>query len=107
MIDFIIKYWLEMLFALITSGLSFGYKILADKIRESSKKQEAIEEGIQALLRDRIIQAYNHYIEKGYCPIYGHENVEALYSQYHALGGNGTVTKLIEKLRELPTEKEE
>lgn len=106
MIDFIIRYWLEVFFALITSLLCFGYRMLAQKIKESNKKQEAIEEGIQALLRDRIIRAYNHYIEKGFLPIYAHENIEELYNQYHALGGNGTITKLIEKLRELPTDKE-
>ena len=29
------------------------------------------------------------------------ENVNALYTQYHALGGNGTVTVLVETLRDL------
>ena len=61
--------------------------------------------GVQALLRDRIIQAYNHYTDKGYCPIYGLENVESMYRQYHALGGNGAITELVDRLKELPTER--
>lgn len=32
------------------------------------------------------------------------ENVEAMYKQYHALGGNGTITELVERLKEMPTE---
>ena len=60
--------------------------------------------GSRPLLRDRIIQAYNHYTEKGYCPIYGLENVEEMYRQYHALGGNGTITELVERVKELPTQ---
>lgn len=107
MIDFIVKYWLEFVFAIVSSGLGWGYRTLAKRIKENNIKQMAIEEGIQALLRDRIILAYNHYMEKGFMPIYAHENVDELYNQYHALGGNGTVTKLIEKLKELPTDKEE
>ena len=65
---------------------------------------DAVALGVQALLRDRIIQAYNHYQEKGCCPIYGMENVLAMYKQYHNLGGNGAITELVEKLKELPTE---
>ena len=70
-------------------------------------EQDAVKLGIQALLRDRIIQTYNHYSAKGYCPIYGLENAESMYLQYHALGGNGAITKLLEALRELPTESKE
>lgn len=106
MTEFILHYWIEVLFGIIVAGFGVGYRRLVEKMKAGDRKQEAIEKGIQALLRDRIIKAYNHYLEQGYCPIYGLENVEALYKQYHALGGNGTVTGLIEKLRELPTTKE-
>lgn len=84
-----------------------GFGITYQRLIKRIKRQEAIEEGILAILRDRIIQVYNHYNEKGYCPIYAKDNVEEMYRQYHLLGGNGTVTGLVEKLRELPTEKEE
>lgn len=99
--DWIPKYWMEVIFGLIVGVLTARYKRLANKIKE----QEAIKLGIQALLRDRIIQSYNHYQEKEYCPIYALENVIALYTQYHALGGNGTVTELVERLKDMPTEK--
>lgn len=69
--------------------------------REHNK---AVDNGVLALLRDRIIERYNHYMEQRYIPIYGLENVLAMYAAYHALGGNGTVTKLIDALRELSTE---
>lgn len=103
--DFIWQYWLETVFGFVTIGLGAGYKRLNNRIKESNRKQEATNGGVQALLRDRIIQVYNHYHVKGFCPIYAMENVEALYKQYRALGGNGTVTELVEKLRKLPTER--
>ena len=98
--EWIPKYWIEALFALIIAGLAAGYRKLANKLKE----QDAVKLGIQALLRDRIIQSYNHYQEKEYCPIYALENVVELYEQYHALGGNGAVTELVERLKDMPTE---
>ena len=76
-----------------------GY--LWKKYKASEKRQTALELGVQALLRDRIIQAYYHYEERGWITLHGLENVNALYEQYHALGGNGTVTTLVSSLREL------
>lgn len=71
------------------------------------KRLGLVESAMQALLRDRIIQSYNHHMEKGYCPIYALESVNHMYEQYHALGGNGTVTRLVEELRRLPVQSED
>lgn len=80
--------------------LTFRVRRLGKKIKE----YEAVRSGVRALLRDRIIQTYNHYMEKGYCPIYSMENAEGMYIEYQRLGGNGTVVKLMEDLKALPTE---
>lgn len=101
--EWIARYWLEALFGVIVALLTFLYRRLAKRI----KRLSAVEMGVQALLRDRIVQTYNHYHEKEFCPIYARENVEALYQQYKDLGGNGTVTTLVNRLKELPTSKEE
>lgn len=68
------------------------------------QKMEAMELGVQSLLRDRIIERYNHYTEQKHIPIYGMENVTKMYESYHALGGNGTITELVNDLKELPHE---
>lgn len=77
----------------------------AARDRKRVKDQNALFDGVQALLRDRIIQTHNHYMEKEFIPVYGMENVMKMHGAYHALGGNGTVTKLVDDLRKLPTEK--
>lgn len=105
--DWFIKYWLQIVFSIIVTGIATGYKRLSTKIHIKGCEQEAIKLGMQALLRDRLIQNYNHYIDKGFCPIYALENINALYTQYHALGGNGTITGIVEKLRGLPTENQD
>ncbi|WP_312640756.1 hypothetical protein [Hydrogenoanaerobacterium sp.] len=98
MIEFIMHYWLEVLFGAALSFLGLAYKKLERRIKE----QDAIKLGIQALLHDRIISQYNYYKDLGYCPIYAMENINAMYLQYHALGGNGIVTELVERLKDMP-----
>ena len=105
MFEFIIKYWLEVAFGLIVAILSALYHKLAKQFADEREKRKAADDGLQALLRDRIVQAYNqYYLEKRYCPIYAKENVDSMYNAYHKLGGNGTVTGLKEKIDALPTE---
>lgn len=92
MIEFILEYWLQLMLTVLTTGfLAMGGMVLA------------LFSGVRALLRDRIIYAYNHYyLDKECLPIYAIENVERMYKAYHALHGNGTVTQLVEKMRTLP-----
>ena len=59
----------------------------------------------KSLLRSEIITIHGRYVERGEIPIYAQENVQAMYEAYHELGGNGTVTKLVREIMELPTKK--
>lgn len=99
--EFIAKYWIEFGFTVITGTLIFIIKQLYSKIKENDKKQIAIELGIQALLRDRTVQAYYHYIDRKSITLHGLEAVEKMYKEYHNLGGNGTITKLVEDLKKM------
>jgi len=74
---------------------------LYKKYKQADARQKAVELGVQALLRDRIVQSYYHYEERGWITLHGLENVNAMYKEYHALGGNGTVTSLVNSIREL------
>ncbi len=70
--------------------------------RQKKKENDALKAGVQALLRDRIIQAYNHYVcEKGWVPIYAKESIDACYKSYEALGNNGVIDNLMQQLNEL------
>ena len=74
------------------------------RIKIDDQKSDALMNGVQALLRREIIAEYNHYTEQGHIQIYGIENVLDMYNAYKALGGNGMATKLVEVLKQLPTE---
>ena len=70
--------------------------------RAKKKENNALKAGLQALLRDRIIQAYNHYVQdKGWIPIYAKESIDACYKSYEALGDNGVIDNLMQQINEL------
>ena len=101
LLDTILKYWVQWACGLGAAALSAGLRLLYRRQKQLALRQQATERGIRALLRDRIVQAYYHNTKRGWITLHSLENVEALYQEYHALGGNGTVTKLVEDLREL------
>lgn len=107
MTEWVAKYWLQVLFGAFVSMATFVTKKKIKELDIKIKEQEAIKSGVQALLRDRIIQAYNYCWDQGYCPIHMRDNVHNLHEQYHLLGGNGTVKDLVKKIENLPVEEGE
>ena len=103
--DFICKYWPEALFTLILAIFGGAYKRLSKKVHKELCDQRSLRDGTQALLRNEIIKLYEKYISLGWIPIYAMENILAMYEAYHSLGGNGTITKIVDELRALPSAK--
>ena len=73
------------------------------KAEEAEKRNEAIALGIQALLRDRLLQGYKYYAEKGWADFDDRTNLENVWEQYHALGGNGAMNDMRRAFRALPS----
>ncbi len=80
---------------------ALGY--LWGRVKGLHKDNIAVREGVQALLRAQMLDDYNHYMEKGYAPIYARENFENCYSRYHELGANGVMEDIHKKFMTLPT----
>lgn len=106
-ISFITAHWLEWLFTAVLAVLSGLFKSLRDQLKAEQKKNEAIAEGVQSLLRESIVNSYNRYSDKGFCPIYAKESTKKVYKAYHNLGGNDVATELYQKLLRMPEEKGE
>lgn len=99
--------FLMLLQAVVT--IIVGYVGIKLKKREQEKEKEreeseAIKNGIRAVLRDRILQAYNHFSRVGKIQIEELENVSNMYIAYHNLGGNGVVTSIYNKVLQIPHE---
>ena len=106
-LSYIQSHWLEWLFAILTGLVGLGYKNLSARLKTEQKKNAAIAEGVQSLLRESIVSNYNKYINRGYCPIYAKESIKHVYEAYHNLGGNDVATKLYNTLLAMPEEPKE
>ena len=95
----------DWIFAAITALIGLGYRRISRKLEAEHVKNNAVADGVQALLRQGIIDNYNKYAERGCCPIYAKDAIEKAYAAYHNLGGNGTITKLWEEIKNMPTER--
>lgn len=105
--EWIKEYWIKAVFGFILGCFGcLGKKKIAS-IERKIKEQEVVKQGLQALLRNEIIRQYDKYIDKGYCPIYARDNIRNMYNQYHGLGQNGVIDDLVERVFELPTERDE
>lgn len=76
------------------------------EIKNQNKAMEAQNEalmlGVQAMLRDRLLQGYRHYADKGWADYDDRENMENMYKQYHALGANGVMDGYRDRFLALP-----
>lgn len=106
-LQFMQTHWTEWLFAIITALLGAGYKNISAKLKAEQKKNNAIAEGVQSLLRESIVSNYNKYTDREYCPIYAKESIKKVYRAYHNLGGNDVATELYNKILVMPEEKKE
>lgn len=106
-VNYISVHWIEWLFAVITGIVAFGYRSVLKKLQEEKNRNQAIAEGVQSLLRESVVDNYNKYQDKGYCPIYAKESIKKVYIAYHNLGGNDVATSLYHKLLQMPEEVDE
>ena len=80
----------------ITGALGALTTYLGMRYRKVTRENDALKNGMQSLLRNNIIDAHDKYTKKKYCP--------KTYEAYHALGGNGVITKLYNDIMALPEE---
>lgn len=86
----------------IIAAFTGAIKHLYSKQKSQAARQAAVEEGLQALLHDRIYSSYADCKQKGFASVDDIKNLEYLYRPYHALGGNGTGTEIFERVKKMP-----
>ena len=78
-------------------------KFMLNRIKILRQRQQALEKGIQALLRNGLIQQHDAWVSYGYAPVYIKDNFDNMYQQYHALGANGVMDTMYAEFMGLPT----
>lgn len=100
--DFIAKYWLEFVFGIIVTGLTTGVTRINHKLKEEKVRNTAIENGVRDILRMQILDTYEKCKAAGQISVSRKDAIDSSYNSYHALGGNGTISRVHEEIMEMP-----
>lgn len=90
--------------AVVVGAIAGAIKHLYSRQKAQAARQDAVEQGLQALLHDRIFAMYAECEQKRYASVEDMRNAEYLYKPYHNLGGNSTGTELYQRIKNMPTE---
>lgn len=66
------------------------------------QQNQALMLGVQAMLRDRLLQGYKFYEEQGYASYEDKSNMENMHKQYESLGENNVMNARHERFIALP-----
>ena len=84
---------------IIVLPIFFGYIVWL--LQQQKKDRDANSKGTMLLLRVQLIEYHDKYVKLGEIPSYAFDNFVEMYNAYHALGGNGMVTKMYNEIQEL------
>ena len=98
MIEFIVKYWIEIFFGLITSFILFLYR----RIGIYFKIMNATKNGVKILLKNEIIKEYKTFSKNNCINFYEKNIILELHKEYKNLGGNGMIEDIINDINDLP-----
>ena len=74
-------------------------------LKNQKRDRDANSKGTMLLLRVQLIEYHSKYTQLGEIPSYAYQNFCEMYEAYHALGGNGMVTKMKQEIDELHIKK--
>lgn len=74
-------------------------------VHESAQTAHAMHEGMRCLMRQQIVDVHSDATHKGYITYFELQHATQVYDAYHALGGNGSATDLIDDIKGLPVRK--
>ena len=70
-------------------------------LKKQKSDRDANSKGTMLLLRVQMIEYHDKYMTLGSIPSYAYENFCEMYEAYHALGGNGMITKMFNEINDL------
>ena len=100
--EWITKYWLEWLFGAALAVLTALWRSVSARLKQQQAENQALREGMRSLLRSQIVDQCERALRDGWCGARLRDTINDLYTSYHTLGGNGTVTAIVEQAMRLP-----
>ena len=100
--EWLLKYWLQVLFGIVVAGFSAAYANLVKKFKAEKQKNKAIEDGLRGILRIQILDTYDRCLANGRkISISRKDAIVSIYQSYVALGTENvddTIKALYEEL---------
>lgn len=96
-------YLIQVFSVVLNIVLLYGFRKYTERQRKTELKQQAIENGLRSLLRDRIVQSCVKYTKQGNVPLDELENVTGMFEAYKGLDGNGAAEAIYKRFLNLPT----
>jgi len=100
--EWLVKYWLEVLFGLVTAGVGIALRRISKALQKEKLRNKAIEDGVRDILRMQILDTYERCTQAGKISVSRKDAIDSAYRSYHALGGNGTITQVHNEIMEMP-----
>lgn len=91
----------EILLQTYTIALPILLGYIVWLLKQQKKDKDANSKGTMLLLRVQLIEYHDKYIKLGEIPSYAYDNFVEMYNAYHALGGNGMVTKMYNEIQKI------
>lgn len=95
----------EILMQTYTIALPILLGYIVWLLKQQKRDRDANSKGTMLLLRVQLIEYHDKYMQLGNIPSYAYQNFVEMYDSYHALGGNGMVTKMHDEISELHLKK--
>lgn len=92
----------EMLMQTYTIVLPIALGYIVWLLKQQKRDRDANSKGTMLLLKVQLIEYHDKWTGRGHVTKHGLQNFIDMYDAYHALGGNGMVTHLLEEVKELP-----
>ena len=86
----------------LVAVLKAGGKKAIERTEAEKASDEAMRAGMRALLWRELQTIHAHAMDQGGLTVAERRHLESVYSAYHALGGNGTGTRLFEDAMNMP-----
>lgn len=97
------SYLVQLFSVILNIILLYGFRKYTDRQKDTEKRQNAIENGLRSLLRDRVVQSCLKYTKQGHVPIEELDNITSMYNAYKDLNGNGAAEAIYNRFLMLPT----
>lgn len=90
---------------LLKNAIQENHKLKQERTEEDKKTSDALKGGVKCLLRSKLMEYHEIYVDRKHISPDEYENWTSMYDSYHDLGGNGMITHMAEDIEELKMEK--